>query len=377
MLTRCLIDTQALAANVRALRSTLSPGALLAPTVKGNAYGHGITLAAQAFLDAGADWLCVDALHEARALREVGITAPVYVLGYVGLDAIEEALALDCRLVLYNHETLVRAAQLVNTMGTTARFHLKVETGNNRQGLAPEAALALARQVAQTPGAMLEGVASHFANIEDTTDHTYARYQFDLFVSFCRALEAEGIRPRLRHIANSAATLLWPDTHMEMVRPGIATFGMWPSRETLVAALLADRPRFELCPALTWSCRIAQIKEVPAGEYIGYGCTYRTTHPTRLAIVPVGYYDGYPRSLSNIGYVLIHGRRAQVRGRVCMNIIMVDVTDIPEAGLECEAILLGADRGERISAELMADWAGTINYEVTTRIHERIPRVAV
>ncbi|MBH25107.1 MAG: alanine racemase [Myxococcales bacterium] len=376
MLTRCLIDTDALTENIQALRSTLSPGALMAPTVKGNAYGHGLELTARAFLEAGADWLCVDALAEARTLRSAGVEAPLYVLGYVGLDELEEALTLGCRLVLYNRETLERASALAQRMGVTARLHLKVETGNNRQGLAPDAALALARQVASAPGVELEGVASHFANIEDTTDHTYARYQSAAFADFCRALEVEGLRPRLRHMANSAATLLWPDTHMEMVRPGIAAYGMWPSRETLVAALLAERPRFELRPALTWSCRVAQIKEVPAGEYIGYGCSYRTTHPTRLAILPVGYYDGYPRSLSNLGYVLINGRRAQVRGRVCMNITMVDVTDIPAARLEGDAILLGACGEERITAEQVADWAGTINYEVTTRIGAHVPRQA-
>lgn len=377
MLTRVLVDTRALRHNISMIAERLTPGALIAPTVKANAYGHGLVLTARTFVEAGADWLCVNAVYEAAQLRAAGIRAPIYVLGYVGMEALEEALSLGCRLVLYNRETLEAAAPLARRLGVTARFHLKLETGNNRQGLQPEAALALARQVSQTPGCELEGVATHFANVEDTTDHTYARLQMRRFEAFCAQLEAEGIPVKLRHLANSAATLLWPESHLDIVRPGIVSYGMWPSSETLVSAMLADRHRITLEPALTWVCQIAQVKEVAAGEYVGYGCTFRTTHRTRLAILPVGYYDGYDRGLSNVAHVLIHGQRAPVVGRVCMNILMVDVTDIPEAHLEGEAVLLGKSGEEQITAEQLASWAGTINYEITTRINERIPRVAL
>lgn len=378
MLTWCEVSQSALAANLQALRQHLGPAPLLAPTVKGNAYGHGLELAARAFLEAGADWLCVNALYEARALRQAGIQAPLYLVGYVGRHELEEALALDCDLVLYNHQTFEEVAALAQRRGQQARLHLKLETGNNRQGLRQEQALELARRVHQHPHTRLRGLSSHYANIEDTTDHSFARAQLARFEGFVQKLHSLGIHPELRHMANSAACLLWPQQALDLARPGIAAYGMWPSPETLVAALLSGHRDLKLQPALRWLCRIAQLKEVPAGEYIGYGCTYRATHPTRLAILPVGYYDGYDRKLSNTAHVLIDGQRAPVRGRVCMNILMVDVTDIPQATLEQEVVLLGSagEGQESITAEQMGAWANTINYEITTRINERIPRVA-
>ncbi len=376
-LTSCLIDTDALGHNIRALRALVGPGALLAPTVKSNAYGHGLGLASRAFLAAGADWLCVNAVNEAQILRDEGIVAPIYILGYVGLDEIEQAMALGCDAVIYNAETLEKAVSVHALTGLVARFHVKLETGNNRQGLREEEAMALAERIQASEGAELVGVASHFANVEDTTDHRFAEGQLARFAAFCRRLEARGISAPIKHMSNSAATILWPDRCQDMARAGVAAYGMWPSSETLVAAVLAGRRRLELRPALTWRCRIAQVKDVAAGEFIGYGCSFRTTHPTRMAILPVGYYDGYDRGLSNVAHVLIEGQRAPVLGRVCMNITMVDVTDIPGARLEGEAVLLGRSGEEVITAEQMAGWANTINYEVTTRINDRIPRVAV
>ncbi len=376
-LTWCEISQSALHHNVRTLRQIVGEQTLLAPTVKGNAYGHGLLETSRIFLHAGADWLCVNALYEARTLRQAGIKAPLYMVGYVALSHVREALALDCQLVCYNRETLEAASRAARELGKPAALHLKVETGNNRQGLPPVQALAMARDIHHNPWTSLAGVASHYANVEDTTDHNYAQLQFARFEAFCSQLTQASIPTGLRHISNSAATLLWPDRTLELVRTGIATYGMWPSKETLVAALLTGRQRVELKPALRWCTRIVQIKEVPAGEYIGYGCTYRTTHPIRLALLPVGYYDGYDRKLSNIAHVLVCGKRAPVRGRVCMNIIMVDVTDIPQAHLEGTVTLLGRDQEEVISAEQFADWAGTINYEATTRINDRIPRTFV
>ncbi len=223
---------------------------------------------------------------------------------------------------------------------------------------------------------VIEGLATHFANIEDTIDHSYAERQLERFRRAASQLDAAGIDVPIKHCANSAAAILFPETHFQMIRPGIATYGMWPSKETQTAFLKERGNSFALRPALTWKARIAQIKTVPAGEHIGYGCTFRTGHATRLAIVPIGYYDGYDRGIAG-GHVLIHGRQAPVRGRICMNIIMVEVTDIPAARIEDEVVLLGCQGDESISAEQFAAWAGTINYEVTTRINERIPRMVV
>lgn len=371
MRTWCDIDTQVLAENVRTFRRLVGPDTRLAPAVKSNGYGHGLLPAARAFLAGGADWLCVDALEEARALRQAGLTSPIYVMGYVPLDELAEAAALDVRLVVYNAETVARLASL----GVAARLHLKLETGNHRQGVSPEEALVLADRIAAAPLLALEGVASHFANIEDTTDHTYARRQLGAFEAAVGALRAAGHAVPIRHLSNTAAALLWPDQRFEMVRIGIGAYGLWPSKETRIAALLAGRGELPLAPALTWRTRIAQVKDIPVGAFVGYGCTYMATHATRLAILPVGYADGYDRALSNLAYVLVRGRRAPVRGRICMNITMVDVTDIPEAALEDEAVLLGSDAAERLSAEQLGDWAATINYEIVARIADHVPRL--
>jgi len=186
------------------------------------------------------------------------------------------------------------------------------------------------------------------------------------------------VPPRLRHFSNTAAALLWPESWYELIRLGIGAYGMWPSSETLVtAALEGRRDAVSLRPALTWKTRIAQVRTAAAGAYVGYGRTYRCTHESRLAVLPVGYYDGYDRRLSNVAYVLIGGRRAPVRGRVCMNMTIVDVTHVPEAALGDEVVLLGAQGEERLSAEQVAGWIGTINYEVTTRINEALPRLGV
>lgn len=376
-LTWCEISRSALRANLRAIRQHIGTRPLLAPTVKGNAYGHGLLQTATAYLEAGADWLCVNALYEARTLRQADIRAPIYIMGYIAKEDLHEALSLRCDLVLYNFETLRHLQKITQSSGLKARVHLKLETGNHRQGLAHNDALRMAREIQQSPGVELFGLCSHFANIEDTTDQHYARAQEARFHAFHEALLAEEISCKIRHMANSAATILWPERCLDMVRLGVSGYGMWPSRETQVSSLLSGQKTLSLRPALTWKCKIAQIKEVPAGSFVGYGCTYKTTHHTRLAILPIGYYDGYDRGLSNIAHVLIRGQRAPVRGRVCMNIVMVDITDIPAVSLEEEVILLGRDEenGEEITAEQMATWAQTINYEITTRINDQIPRI--
>ncbi len=371
--TWCEVDVDALATNIRTFRQLVGPDVLLAPAVKGGAYGHGLLPAARAFVAGGADWLCIHQIEEARALRAAGVDAPLYCVGPILLDDLAEVERVDLRFVVYNRETIDR----LDALGVRARVHLKVETGNHRQGLALDAALALADRIAKAPGLTLEGLSSHFANIEDTTDHRYARQQLARFEEAARALRARGHAVPIRHLSNSAAALLWPDQAFEMVRLGVACYGLWPSKETRVAAALAGRAAVTLTPALTWKARIAQIKPVPEGAFVGYGCSFMTTHPTRLAIVPVGYYDGYDRGLSNLAHVLVRGRRAPVRGRVCMNIIMVDVTDVPDVALEDEVVLLGAQGDAEISAEQLAEWAGTINDEVVTRIAAHVPRLEV
>jgi alanine racemase len=378
-LTWLELDAEALKDNVRLLKRRLPASARLAVAVKSNAYGHGLELAARAFIEGGADWLCVHSLSEASALRAAGLEQPIYVFGPTAPEALEEALALKVRLVMYSREQLLRLAELSRAEAEgSVKLHLKVETGNNRQGLPLPELLALAEELRAHPQLALEGLSSHFANVEDTTDHSYAERQLARFNEAYTALCERELRPEMRHIANSAATLLWPERAMEMARVGVSAYGLWPSRETQGVArqlaLMEGRPIPALRPALTWLARVAQVKELEAGESIGYGCSFVTTRPSRIAVLPVGYFEGYDRGLSNVAHVLIHGQRAPVRGRVCMNMCMVDVSDIDGVREGDEAVLLGAQGDEELSAEQLASWANTINYEVVARIATHLPR---
>ena len=224
---------------------------------------------------------------------------------------------------------------------------------------------------------MLEGISSHFANIEDTTDHSYAGLQLENFRRNLERLTEAGIKIPLRHMSCSAAAMLFPKTHFEMVRVGIGVYGLWPSRETYVSCLMAKKEPIQLRPVLSWKARVAQLKTVPAGAFVGYGCTYRATRRLRLALAPVGYYDGYPRQLSNVAYVLVKEKRAPLRGRVAMDFIALDVTDIPGVKREDEVVLLGKEGAETLTADTLAGWAGTINYEIVARLNPEIPRIVV
>lgn len=372
----CLIDTASLSHNISVLKKGLAPGAEIAAVVKSNAYGHGVRIAWRAFVEGGATWLCVDSLHEAQELRDDGYTSNLFVMGHIPPAHAKTAVSLDVRCMVYDRRQIDALGEAANAASRPLRLVMKLETGTQRQGLTIEAALNLAHYIARFPYLVLEGTATHFANIEDTTDHSFAYEQLRIFNEYNDILTANGFRPTLRTIANSAAGILWPHTHCELVRAGITCYGMWPSTECYVSARLLGKD-VDLRPALTWKTLIAQIKTVPAGSLIGYGCTYETTHESRIAVLPVGYYDGYDRAMSNLAYVLIRGKRAPVRGRICMNMCMVDVTDIPDAEPGDDVVLLGRQGGECLSAEQLATWAGTINYELTTQIQTNIPRIAV
>lgn len=361
--------------NLRELRKGLRKGTILCAVVKANAYGHGVKEMIP--LLPSADWFAVNSLEEGVELREMAEKRPVLVLGHVPLDALQEAVARNLDFTVYNRETLEALAQLdLGSIGP-ARLHLKVETGTGRQGILPSEVKGFVGQLKSVAGAKLVGVSTHFANIEDTLNHDYAQAQLDRFGDVLNILDRLDIKADFIHAAATAAGILFSKTHFNLVRAGIGIYGLWPSRETYLSTLLGHRPVPDLRPVLTWKTRIVQIKNLPEGSYIGYGCTYRATRPIRVAVLPVGYADGYDRKLGNAAYVLIRGKRAPVIGRVCMNLTMVDISDIPHAGLEEEVVLLGQDGEERVSVETMAEWAGTINYEIVTRISPLFPRRVV
>jgi len=366
------IDAEGPDHNLAEIRRSHGFSGIHCAVVKSNAYGHGVK--EMIALLPSADWLAVNSLEEGLELRALGEERPVLLLGHVPLSRLSEARDARLRLMICNFAT-ADAIEKLPPSPEPFLLHMKVETGTWRQGVLPADALALARRITDSQGCVLEGVYTHFANIEDTLNHDYATEQLELFSSVLETLRKNGIDPPIVHTACTAAAVLFSKTHFDMLRTGIGLYGLWPSRETRLSAESMGVRMPDLRPVLSWKTRIVQIKEVPRGSFIGYGCTYRTTRKTRIAVLPVGYADGYGRSVGNAGWVLVDGERAPVIGRVCMNLCMVDVTDIDGAGLEEEVVLLGKSGNEEISAELLGQWMNTINYEVVTCISPLLPRM--
>jgi alanine racemase len=368
------IDADALGSNIRVFRDLVGPDVLLAPVVKSNGYGHGLEIAARAFAEAGADWLCVHSPDEADRVYQLGLNAEILQLGPVEPECVASALRTGVHLTLSEPARLQMVLEVATAESRTARIHLKVETGTWRQGADATRLAQLLKAMAGHPHAELVGIHSHFANIEDTTRHDFAASQIQQYGELLRQAQEAGCPPRLRHFASSAAALLFPHTHLDLVRPGIASYGYWPSRETLVSARATGSDAVRLTPALTWKSVLTEIKPVAAGNFVGYGCTEKIEIDTRLAIIPVGYADGYRRAMGGRAHVLVRGRRCPVRGRICMNLIMVDVGHLEEVEVGDEAVLLGAQGGEVISPELLAEWSQSLHYEVLAGLNPEIER---
>ncbi len=357
------VDLDALAHNVRQIRAFVGEKVQVIAVVKADAYGHGMVPVAQAALRAGAARLAVHRVQEGIALRRAGIQAPILLLGYAPLAAVPQ-------VVDYGLTPTVLTTDFVDALHTQAPegfpIHVKVDTGMGRFGLLPHEVVDFLRYVRRyAPKLRLEGLYTHFATA-DEADTTYLHHQWQAFQEVMAQAQAAGFAFPLKHACNSAATFALPEAHLDAVRPGIALYGMRPSLEW--------KTPVPLRPALALKSRVARVRVLPAGSSIGYGRTYRTDRPQRVALVPVGYGDGYVRALSNKGYVLIQGKRCRILGRVSMDQIVVDADPVPQVGMEDEVVLIGAQGGDRITAEEVAAWAGTINYEVTTLLQPRVPR---
>jgi alanine racemase len=352
------VDLEAIRHNVRRL---LPEHAALMAVVKADAYGHGDAPVARATLEAGATWLGVALVEEGIGLREAGVEAPILVLSEFPRGAEHDALAAGLTPTIYSAEGVAAVAEASRALGRAVGVHLKVDTGMHRVGLwPPEAVPALARGVVEA-GLGLEGLWTHFASSE--SDETTTRDQLDRLLRSAAAVRVEGVEPRLLHAANSAATITFPESHLDLVRPGGAIYGL------AAGPGLAEGLR----PALTLKSAVTMVKRLPAGERISYGHRYGLERDSTVATVPVGYEDGYPRLLSNRAEVLIRGRRHRVAGTVTMDQIMVDCGD-DEVAAGDEVVLLGAQGEDRITAEELAEHVGTIGYEIVTALSERVPR---
>jgi alanine racemase len=375
-LTWLEIDAKAFSQNIKTVRR-LAGRRKIAAAVKANGYGHGLKEMVRLLSKEKIEYLAVHSLDEAVLARSYGWRREILVVGYIQLNDLEAVIENRLEPTVYNIETIKRLGAAAEKYRRTIDIHLKIETGANRQGVEKNNIDKFVDVIKKYPRLILKGVSTHFANIEDTTDHSYANYQLGEFNKIVAHIRSLGLKPKYRHTACSAALLLFEETKLELVRPGIAIYGLWPSKETYLSYRLAGGANHILSPILSWKTRVIQIKDVPPDAFIGYGCAFRTTSKTKLAVLPIGYYDGYDRGLSNLGYVLIKGKRAPIRGRICMNLTMVDITDINGVGLEEPAVLLGIDGKEQISADQIAGWIQTVNYEVISRIGSHIPRIIV
>lgn len=357
------VNLSAIEANVAALKR-LSRAPHLMAVVKANGYGHGAVQVAQAALAGGADWFGVASVEEGVYLRQHAITAPILVLGYTAPGQVTEALAHDLTLTLWDLE-LARALHEAASPAKKARVHIKIDTGMSRVGLHPGELTELIRNIRDLTNVEIEGAFTHFA-AADEPDNDYTAQQTAEFEAALAELAAAGIRPRIRHAANTAGLMIHPEAHYELVRTGIAMVGLPPAPDV-------EWP-VKLRPALSWKTRITMVKWVEAGAAISYGCTYRTTGREQIATLPVGYADGYARRLSNVGSVLIHGHHCPIVGRVCMDQLMVRIAPEIAAKVGDEAILIGQQGEAEITATDLAEGIGTVNYEVVCAISQRVPR---
>lgn len=363
------IDLDAAIHNMEEMRALVSPRTKLMAVIKTDGYGHGaIPLARELEALDCVYGFAVATAEEGLALRSDGRKKPVLILGASFEEQFEEIVRADIRPAVFSAKTAEGLSEAAIRAGVTARIHIKLDTGMGRIGFAPteESADTIAR-IAALPHIMIEGIFTHFARA-DERDKGPAKRQLELFLQMTEELQKRGVDIPVRHCSNSAGILDLPEANLDVVRAGITLYGLKPSDEVHLE-------RMDMRPVLSLKSRIAHVKEVPAGCAISYGGTYVTESMQRIATVPVGYGDGYARSLSNCGEVLIHGRRAPVCGRVCMDQFMVDVTHIPEAETGDEVTLIGRDGEACITMEELGEKSGRFNYEFACDIGKRIPRV--
>jgi alanine racemase len=365
--------------NIKELkRITRSPARLMA-VVKANGYGHGAVQVAREALHNGAQYLGVARINEAISLRKAGLSAPILIFGYSPPDLAPLLIDYELTQTVYSLSTATALSEYANRKGKKITVHIKVDSGMGRLGFLLEDIHTTPKDtplnnpireieaISRLAGLTVEGIFTHFATA-DSADKSYADLQLDRFMELLSHLQKEGLDPPLRHAANSGALINIPESHLDMVRPGIASYGLYPSDEI-------NRNTIALKPVMTLKSKIIHLKKVPPGFNISYGITYQTKNSTIIATIPVGYADGFNRLLSSRGYMLVHGQRVPIVGRVCMDLTMLDVGRISGVALEDEVVVFGEQENEAITADEIAVSIGTINYEVVSTITGRVPRL--
>jgi alanine racemase len=366
VLTWAEIDLDAIAHNAAVLKAHAGAQTEVMAVVKANAYGHGAVPVSRAALEGGATRLAVHRSLEGIQLRQAGIAAPILIMGYTLPAQSEQVVRWDLTPTVNSKPQAEALAAAAAGEGKVLPIHVKVDTGMSRYGLLPDEVLDFVRFLSGLPGLLLEGLYTHHS-VADLADKTFTRHQFSIYMDVVKRLEEAGFTFPLKHVANSATALDLPEMALDMVRCGIVLYGLRPSEEV--------EPAIPLGPALTLKSRVARVRTLPPGASISYGRTYITEKPTRVALVPVGYGDGYHRILSNRGAVLIRGQRAPIVGRVCMDQFVVNVDHIPAVRLHDEVVLIGRQGEGYIPAEEVARWAETIVYDVITSLLPRVVRI--
>ncbi|HET90151.1 MAG TPA: alanine racemase [Chloroflexi bacterium] len=360
------VDLEALAYNVRQIKKIVGPNVEIMAVLKADAYGHGALTVARTALNNGAACCGVASVNEGMKLRHGGINAPILVLGYTPAWLVRNALLHDVALTLYDTDIARTLSRAASDLRRTARVHVKVDTGMGRLGLLPDQVVPFIQEIRELPGLDLEGIFTHFS-VADDPDLVYTRWQLGRFQDVLAQLADLDVTLRFVHCANSAAILRLPESHFNTVRLGLAMYGLQPSPHVSLP------PGFR--PALAWKTTIAQVKTLPPGSYVSYGNTYQTQEQETIAVIPVGYADGFRRAPTRWQSVLVRGERAPIVGQVCMDQTMIKVDHIANVRVGDEVVLIGRQGEDEISAEEVADWLGTINYEVISEILARVPRM--
>ncbi len=353
----------------------------LGAVLKSNAYGHGME-EALSILHPIVDVLLVTTAREAFAIRRQESKRELsrrrlIVMGAVDSKEIENLARLGVEAVL-SGDYVSSHIDVLKRVGLRLRVHVHVDTGLGREGYALEDMATVAEMFEKNSDTMeLVGICSHFANVEDVTEQDYARKQLQMFDQAAAKLEALSRAAIERHMAASAAAIVLPSARLDVVRAGISIYGLWPSAETRLSARVLNDDLPRLSPSLSWRCRPQLIKQIESGSYVGYGCTWRASRPTRIAVLPVGYFDGYPRIVSGRAHVLVGGMRCPIIGRVMMNHMVADVTGVPDCDYESLVTLIGTDGKEQVAAETLASWAQTINYEIVARLGSHLDRFII
>lgn len=363
------IDLDAIAHNVREIKAFTGKRVEMMGIVKADAYGHGVLEVIRTLLDNGVTQLAVSMLDEAIQIRQMGIKVPILILSYTDPARAEEIVLHDVTQTVFCHDLALALSAASVKLGRKVKIHIKVDTGMTRVGFMPGySAVKKIIEIGKMPGLIIEGLFTHFASA-DENEKEYTMMQFERFMSVCSELGRVGIHIPVKHVCNSAAIIQYPEMHMDLVRPGVILYGLYPS-------LQVDREKICLKPAMTLKANVIMVKDVEPDTCISYGRTFCTSRESRIATIPIGYADGYTRLLSNKGQVLVNGEYAPIVGNVCMDQCMIDVTDLThEVHVGDEVVLFGNQGGASIQVEEVAADIGTINYEVVCIIGKRIPRV--